>query len=83
MERQRQSAETAQRLFSSAVAPYLADIRHPDPDAALTILTRTIAIAAIQRTTGAEAWADVPWERWQAEIADMGFRYLTAERQPG
>ena len=78
IERTRQGFEHVQRLFIDAASPYLREIHHPEPATALVIVARTIVGAAVQRTAALSWWADISWERWRTEIADMGNRYLTA-----
>lgn len=77
VERAKQMLDTLERLFVAAASAHLGEIRHADPELALVIAARTIASAAIHRTATLSWWSGVSWEIWQAEVTDMGIRYLT------
>ncbi|MEZ0362782.1 TetR/AcrR family transcriptional regulator [Mycobacterium sp. pUA109] len=72
---------TLQRRFFDAAAPHRDQIRHPDPDTALTLAFRSVIAASVHRAAVSPVWPDgLTWPQWAREIAGMTTAYLTAER---
>lgn len=70
-----------QQRFLDAVAPYRAQICHPDPVAALNIVFRSVVATGTHRAAISPWLPDgLTWPQWAREIADMTTAYLITER---
>ncbi len=75
-----QTVATLQQRFFEAAAPHHDQIRHPDPDTALSIAFRSVIAASVHRAAISPWWPDgLTWPQWAREAADMTTAYLTAE----
>ena len=69
------------RRFFDAAAPYRDQIRHPNPDAALEMVFRSVIGAGAHRAAMSPWLPDgLTWQQWAHEIADMSAAYLVNER---
>jgi AcrR family transcriptional regulator len=81
-ERGGQSLVEARRLFDDAVAPYMSEVRQPDPRTSVAAVRRTVIGACIHRAASRDDSTEVSWETFAEQLSNMAVTYLLTSERP-
>ncbi|EME58350.1 TetR/AcrR family transcriptional regulator [Amycolatopsis decaplanina] len=72
-----QALATIQREFVDAARPCLEEIRRPDGEQAIRMMSRTIIGSCVHRAASGRFWSDgLSWDGWARETTEMALAYL-------
>ncbi|RSN33524.1 TetR family transcriptional regulator [Amycolatopsis sp. WAC 01416] len=79
-ERGLRALATIQRDFVDAAEPCLGEIRRPDGERAIRMVSRTIIGSCVHRAASGRYWSDdLSWDVWASETTEMALAYLGSE----
>ncbi|MFJ8909994.1 TetR/AcrR family transcriptional regulator [Amycolatopsis sp. NPDC102389] len=72
-----QALATIQRDFLEVARPCLGEIRRPDGERAIRMMSRTVIGSCVHRAASGRFWSDdLSWDAWASETTEMALAYL-------
>ncbi|UUV30295.1 TetR/AcrR family transcriptional regulator [Amycolatopsis roodepoortensis] len=74
-----QALATIQRDFVEAARPCFGEVRRPDAERAIRMMSRTVIGSCVHRAASGRFWPDgLSWDVWASETTEMALAYLVS-----